>query len=111
MSDLHSCDHVVSLVKHDLCTAQVDLKLSRKHVEALHLRIKEYRHELALCKKEAKRAAKALRHAEVGLQDWRERHVPCGCNCFEGFRPSCSYMSAICGPALTATEACCRRQL
>ena len=46
---------------------QVDQKLSRKHVEALHLRIKEHRHELALCKKEAKRAAKALRHAEVGL--------------------------------------------
>ena len=36
-------------------------------MEALHLRIKEYRQELALCKKETKRAARALRHAEVGL--------------------------------------------
>ena len=49
-----------------LDSAQVDQGLSRKHVEALHLRIKEYRHELALCRKEAKRAAKALKHAEVG---------------------------------------------
>lgn len=45
----------------------MDQGRSRKHVEALHLRIKEYRQELALCKKEAKRAAKALKHAEVRL--------------------------------------------
>ena len=37
-------------------------------MEALHLRIKEYRQELALCKKEARRAAKALKHAEVGTE-------------------------------------------
>ena len=49
------------------CLAQMDQGRSRKHVEALHLRIKEYRQELALFKKEAKRAAKALKHAEVRL--------------------------------------------
>lgn len=36
-------------------------------MEALHLRIKEYRQELALCRKEAKRAARALKHAKASL--------------------------------------------
>ena len=53
--------------------AQVDQGRSRKHVEALHLRIKEYRDELALAKKDAKRAAKALKLAEVGLVPWSIR--------------------------------------
>ena len=50
--------------------AQVDQRRSHKHVEALHLRIKEYRDELALAKKDAKCAAKALKHAEVSLAPW-----------------------------------------
>ena len=53
--------------------AQVDQGRSRKHVEALHLRIKEYRDELALAKKDAKRAAKALKLAEVSLMPWSIR--------------------------------------
>ena len=48
----------------------MDQGRSRKHVEALHLRIKEYRDELALAKKDAKCAAKALKHAEVSLVPW-----------------------------------------
>ena len=44
---------------------QVEQGRSTKHVEALHLRIREHRQELALTKKDAKRAARALKHAGV----------------------------------------------
>ena len=44
---------------------QVEQGRSTKHVEALHLRIREHRQELTLAKKDAKRAARALKHAGV----------------------------------------------
>ena len=44
---------------------QVEQGRSAKHVEALHLRIREHRQELALAKKDAKRAAWALKQAGV----------------------------------------------
>ena len=53
---------------------QVEQGRSAKHVEALHLRIREHRQELALAKKDAKRAARALKQAGV-----RQHGVP-ACN-------------------------------
>ncbi len=91
--------------------AQVDQKLSRKHVEALHLRIKEYRHELALCKKEAKRAARALRHAEVGLHARQLIMCPAGAaaSTASGLPAACKTVSY--SLALMGTDTFCRRQL
>lgn len=73
--------------------AQVDQGRSRKHVEALHLRIKEYRDELALAKKDAKRAAKALKLAEVSLVPWSIRYC---------FRSKAGYTQRTCLTAIHA---------
>ena len=54
---------------------QVEQGRSTKHVEALHLRIREHRQELALAKKDAKRAARALKQAGVRQHLLLYRHI------------------------------------
>ncbi len=44
---------------------QEDKTRSVKHVEALHLRVKEYKEEVALTKQEAKSLKKSLKLSEV----------------------------------------------
>jgi hypothetical protein len=44
---------------------QEDQERGDKHVEALHLRVGEYREELTLAKQDSRRMKKALKAAEV----------------------------------------------
>ena len=56
-------------VQHKLCCFQEDKGRSTKHIEALHLRVKEHKEELALTKLEVKRSKKILKIAEVHTCD------------------------------------------
>ncbi len=57
---------------------QEDKARAGKHVEALHLRIKEHREDLALAKQDTKRMKKAVKAAEVRASLWQSLGMPRG---------------------------------